>query len=120
MPDFHRLTVDAYAAQHPGEPGRQAEQSVAVHLGRALPRARARGRTRTTSHRLFPTLTERERPFGWLEPPARWARDRADVLDASCHEEHGRAGQRLGARTCGAAWTPHHETIRAWLDVARA
>ena len=28
----HRLTVDAYAAQHPGEASRRAVQSVAVHL----------------------------------------------------------------------------------------
>ena len=28
----HQLTVDSYAAQHPGEPSRQSIQSVAVHL----------------------------------------------------------------------------------------
>lgn len=31
-PATNRLMVDAYAAQHPGRPGRQADQSVAVHL----------------------------------------------------------------------------------------
>ena len=31
-PPVHGLTVDAYAAQHPGTPSRQAIQSVAVHL----------------------------------------------------------------------------------------
>ena len=31
-PDEHRLTVDAYAVQHPGVPGKQSSQSVAVHL----------------------------------------------------------------------------------------
>src|SRR2546426_1032303 len=31
-PAVHRLTVDAYAAQHPGVPGRRSSQSVAVHL----------------------------------------------------------------------------------------
>jgi Family of unknown function (DUF5946) len=30
----HRLTVDAYAVQHPGQPGRQSIQSVGVHLVR--------------------------------------------------------------------------------------
>lgn len=29
---IHRLTVDAYAAQHPGRPGRRSTQSVWVHL----------------------------------------------------------------------------------------
>lgn len=28
----HELTVDAYAAQHPGQPSPQSIQSVAVHL----------------------------------------------------------------------------------------
>jgi hypothetical protein len=30
--DLHRITVDAYAAQHPGIPNRRAIQSVNVHL----------------------------------------------------------------------------------------
>ena len=28
----HRLTVDTYAIQHPGQPGRQSTQSVNIHL----------------------------------------------------------------------------------------
>ena len=32
--EVHRLTVDAYAVQHPGIPGRQSIQSVAFHLVR--------------------------------------------------------------------------------------
>jgi len=31
-PEVHRLTVDAYAVQHPGTPSRRSIQSVAVHL----------------------------------------------------------------------------------------
>ena len=30
--DIHRLTVDAYAAQHPGRPSPQSMKSVGVHL----------------------------------------------------------------------------------------
>lgn len=30
----HRLTVDTYAAQHPGKPGRKEIQSVFIHLTR--------------------------------------------------------------------------------------
>lgn len=32
--DIHRLSVDAYAVQHPGRPSRQSIQSVGVHLVR--------------------------------------------------------------------------------------
>jgi hypothetical protein len=31
-PPSHRITVDVYAVQHPGEPERRSIQSVAVHL----------------------------------------------------------------------------------------
>ena len=36
-PPVHRLTVDAYAAQHPGVPSRRSIQSVAIHLRRPPP-----------------------------------------------------------------------------------
>ena len=31
-PPVHRLTVDAYAAQHPGTPSKKSIQSVAIHV----------------------------------------------------------------------------------------
>jgi len=118
MPDFHRLTVDTYAAQHPGEPGRRAEQSVAVHLA-GLYLVLERDADPDYVHRLFPTLTEKERPFGWLEPPPGLGTVTvADVLDASCHEEYG-ARVRDWAMNVWAAWEPHQATIRAWLDEER-
>lgn len=117
MPAFHRLSVDTYAAQHPGEPGRRAEQSVAVHLA-GLCLVLEREADPDYVHRLFPTLTEKERPFGWLEPPERRGTVTvADVLASSCPEEYGARVRDWGLNVW-AAWGPHQETIRTWLGEA--
>jgi hypothetical protein len=38
-----------------------------------------------------------------------------DVIDASCHEE-AEARVRDWALDVWRAWSPHHDTIRGWLD----
>ncbi len=107
--------VDAYAAQHPGEPGRRAEQSVAVHLA-VLCLVLERDFDADRAARERAALTERPRPFGWLEPPASLGSVTVqDVLDASCHEERD-ARVRDWALAVWRAWEPHQATIRAWLD----
>jgi Family of unknown function (DUF5946) len=115
MPAIHRLTVDTYAAQHPGTPGRRAEQSVALHLG-GLCMVLERELDPDYVHRAMAGMTERPRPFGWLEPPVSLGSVTVqDVLDASCHEERD-ARVRDWALDVWRAWEPHHEAIRAWLD----
>lgn len=114
--DIHRLTVDAYAAQHPGEPSRRSVQSVAVHLirlhlmlERELPPERANAAMQ---------LVSSKNDFAWLEPPespgwltvlhVREARDPAE------HE----ARVREWAESVWEAWRGHHETIRRLAAVA--
>lgn len=107
-----RLVVDCYAAQHPGVPGRQSAQSVAIHL-QALclwvelgcdPADAPRLRKATVEHRLWP----------WLEPPQR--RGSVTVRDlAEASEDEYEAVVRRWARAVWQAWSPHHETVRAWL-----
>lgn len=111
----HQLTVDAYAAQHPGEPSPQSVQSVAVHLiglylqlERGLrPEEIIRARKRTAS---------RKRDLVWLEPPV-LAGDLTvlDVRDAGDPDEHGRL-VRLWARSVWQAWAPRHDTVRRWAE----
>ena len=109
------LAIDAYAAQHPGEPGRRAEQSVAVHLA-VLYLVFERGQDIAHASEQRDALTERPRPFGWLDPPGELGRVTvADVLEASCPEEHD-ARIRDWALNVWSAWAAHHETIRVWLD----
>jgi len=112
----HRLSVDAYAVQHPGRPNPQAIQSVAVHLvrlclllERGLPMARA--------NEAMLKASERKQDFVWLTPPASLGTVTvADVRDAEGVEAHMDAVRRW-AGSAWAAWAPHHETVRAWIPV---
>jgi hypothetical protein len=114
--DVHRLTVDAYAAQHPGEPSRRATQSVAVHLIR-LHLMLERGLQSEQANAAMQRVSSHGR-FVWLEPPeapewitvlyVRGARDPAE------HE----ARVREWAGSVWEAWREHHETFRRWASVA--
>lgn len=108
----HRLTVDAYAVQHPGHPGHQATQSVGAHLmslfaifecGVSYKAATELiGRATATTH------------FVWLEPPAsRGLLTVASVALASTVAEH-RVAVECWARSAWQAWSVHHAIIQEW------
>ena len=106
----HRLSVDAYMAQHPSQVSRAAVQSVWVHLAglhlvldRCLPAPRV--------GRMLARLTHRN--FEWLEPPlSRGASNVAQVAVAAEAEEHLQAVERW-ARETWQAWALHHAAVRA-------
>lgn len=110
----HRLSVDAYAAQHPGHPSPQAIQSVAVHLVRLclllerdLPMDRANDAMLKASGQ--------EKQFVWLPPPPTLgAITVADVWKTESVEAHV-AAVRSWAESTWAAWTSHHATVRSWI-----
>ena len=112
----HRLTVDAYAAQHPGTPSPQSIGSVGVHLvrlhlqlERGLPHDRANDAMLDISSRL-------KKDFVWLNPPEQLGDVTVlDVLDARDPEEHMERVRGWGA-SVWEAWAPHHETVRRWAD----
>ena len=111
---IHRLTVDAYAAQHPGTPSPQSIGSVGVHLvrlhlqlERGLPHDRANAAMLGISSRL-------KGDFVWLDPPANLGEVTVlDVLDARDPEEHMEL-VRVWAASVWAAWEAHHATVRGW------
>jgi hypothetical protein len=115
-PDVHRLTVDAYAAQHPGVPSAQSIQSVAGHLI-GLYLALERGfpsRVVTSAIR----AAAARGGFVWLEPPA----DRGhiavrDVIGATNLNDHTARVQEW-ATAVWSAWSPHAARIRAWATEA--
>jgi hypothetical protein len=116
MPAVHRLTVDAYAVQHPGVPERRTIQSVAAHLI-ALHLVLDRGEppTRVTDllGRLLPRLPE----LRWLTPPEpNGTRTVVDVLTAD-RDGHADA-VTAWAGDIWRAWTPHHPVVVSWLDAA--
>lgn len=110
----HRMTVDAYAAQHPGTPSPQAIQSVAVHLISLylkLEEGLSDDRTRKEMQR----AADRSREcFSWLEPPGSLGDITVlDVQSARNPNEHKERVERW-AKSVWEAWKPHREAVRMW------
>lgn len=110
----HRLSVDAYAVQHPGGESRQAIQSVGVHLSRlclflehglapeAANAAMLRvGKIKDTIHKL-------------ARPPHLGTVTVADVVATKSAEEHAITVRKWASSAWG-AWSEHHNTVRRWL-----
>ena len=110
----HRLSVDAYAVQHPGSSSPQTIQSVAVHLIR-LCLLLERGLPMERANDAMLKASELEKKFVWLTPPASLGTVTvADVRHASSVEAH-MAAVRHWAESAWKAWSPYHATIRSWL-----
>ena len=111
----HRLTVDAYAAQHPGRASAQAVRSVAFHLVR-LCLVLERGFDMRRAADAMKAVAARKDAYRWLAPPASLGEATvADVLRARNAGEHV-AAVEAWARTVWLAWSCHHDTVRAWAS----
>jgi len=110
----HRLSVDAYAVQHPGSPSRQSIQSVGVHLIR-LCLFLQHGLVPDRANAAMLTVGKIKDTFRWLEPPASLGPITvSDVLRTSTATAHA-AMVRRWAQSAWDAWAPHHEMIEEWL-----
>ncbi len=114
----HRLVVDAYAVQHPGQPSPQSIQSVAIHLMAFcvvferhwdLDRAtRLLGVAAATGH------------YAWLAPPPTPAvLTVLHPLAATSAAGHATA-VREWAHAAWQAWSAHHAQVRDWATRAGA
>jgi hypothetical protein len=110
-PTLIQHLVDSYAAQHAANPDRRNRQSVAVHLmslcaslEQGVPGTRLRQMIGAWTHREYPLLVPRPDAYQFT------VRDLADTA------EQDRPGlvSDMAAATW-AAWSAHHEQIRAWL-----
>ena len=107
----HRLTVDAYALQHPGTPSRQTIQSMNVHLVSMYLILEMGANSRQALTGIRETLKAASQ-FQWLEPPVpNGSMTALDVAPAQDMDEHGRLVD-LWARDVWQAWSPHHEHVR--------
>jgi hypothetical protein len=110
----HRMTVDAYAVQHPGRSSQQTIQSVAVHLISLylmFERGFAPG---ATTHVMQEAKRRHGEDFVWLDPPdSLGAITVAEVAEARDAAEHGER-VRSWARCAWDAWARHHEIVREW------
>jgi hypothetical protein len=111
---IHRLTVDAYAVQHPGSTDRQSIQSVGLHLIR-LCLFLEYGLTAENANDAMLEAGKYKRTLTWLKPPASMGEiTAADVFHATSVDEH-KALVHAWAESSWNAWSRHHDTIRSWL-----
>ena len=109
----HRLTVDAYAAQHPGKPSPQSIRSVGFHLARLRLILECDLDMRLANEAML-AVSEGKAHFVWLAPPSvRGLFTIADVHGATTVERHVQL-VREWAASVWAAWSSHHEIIRRW------
>ena len=66
--DIHRLTVDTYAIQHPGQPCKQSIQSVNLHLI-GLYYVLIKNLSGKEATKKIGAILEKKPKFEWLEPP---------------------------------------------------
>lgn len=115
----HRLTVDAYAAQHPGVETPQSIASVGVHLV-SLCNIVERGMTVEQAQAALARVKALHPHLRWLEPPASLGDvTAADVRATGNAREHVAAVERWAAAVWK-AWTVHHPILRAWAARAGA
>ena len=117
--EVHRLTVDAYAAQHPGQPERRSIRSVWAHLI-GLHLTIERDLSHDFARRVIGSVTASRTPLDWLPPPEHLG----DVTVVDLHraddpDEHRRMVYRW-AESVWTAWRPHREAIARIADQAAA
>jgi len=83
-----RLTVDAYAVQHPGSPSRQSIQSIGVHLIR-LCLFHEHELSEENANDAMLKASKHKHTFIWLEPPVSLGKVTvADVIKARTEKAH--------------------------------
>ena len=112
--EVHRLTVDAYAVQHPVSTDRQSIQSVGLHLVR-LCLFLEHGLTAENANETMLEAGKYKHTFTWLKPPESMGTiTAADVSKARMVDEH-KAIVKAWAQNAWDAWSIHHNSIRSWL-----
>src|SRR6266536_812239 len=113
-----RLVLDTYAVQHPGTPQMRSVQSVAVHAMGLCVLLERGGEERRVKPVLGRRPTRRAPALHWLEPPRpNGTLTVRGILGAEGAENYATA-VKAWAADVWAAWEPHHNTVRRWLDVA--
>ena len=105
--------IDSYAAQHATNPDPRSRQSVAVHL-MSLCAALEHDVPGVRLRHLLGSWAHRPGGYPLLEPrPAAYSITVRDVADAEAPARA--AAVRLWAEMTWAAWSEHHDQVRAWL-----
>lgn len=116
-PECHRISVDAYAVQHPGRRERRTIQSVGTHLT-GLYLVLERGLDGPAATAMKNRVLATEPAFRWLNPPGPGdVLTVRDVLELRHEMTHCDAVEAWG-RSVWATWSLHHESVRDWVEGA--
>ena len=109
----HRLSVDTYATQHPGDRSRRAIQSVGLHLARLMVQIEQPMSPDETNDVML-GLSKRKATLIYLERPQVFAVTIGDIVPfvgTECHSEK----VREWASCTWQDWQRHHDYVRDWV-----
>jgi hypothetical protein len=120
---YRQWCADAYAVQHPGQPGPQAIQSVGGHLVSLLAQLEL-GLPLSRASALMERGIQLKGYFAWLTPPSfrslSFSCLRIFMIrhgqHASGQRVHGWHGRRITARFARGTMTSHERSTRIWPD----
>lgn len=111
----HRLTVDTYAAQHPGKPERKAIQSVYIHLSRLYLQLE-KGVSGKQANDFMKNVGQYKHEYHELNAPDfSGVLTVTDVAKAADMAEHKLLVEKW-AKGVWDAWSEHHNEIKAFAD----
>lgn len=109
----HRLSVDTYAVQHPGDRSRRAIQSVGLHLSRLMLQ-QENERPPEETNAVMLRFGAHKASLEWLEPPQSFSMTVADIEPLIGGPRHADAVRDWAAKTW-TDWHAHHDYIRDWV-----
>jgi hypothetical protein len=111
----HRLSVDTYAVQHPGDPeNRRAVQSVGLHLARLMRQLEATTPPAETNDIML-EFSKRKGSLIALAPPRSFTMTMEDVAPFAGGPRHVEKVQQWAQSTWN-DWAAHHDWIRRWAQ----
>jgi hypothetical protein len=115
--EVHRLTVDSYAVQHPGQASHQSIQSVGVHLVRLCLFLEHQLTAERANSAMLIAARHKSR-FCWLDPPASLGEITVASVDSAASADDHKAVVKAWAAQMWNVWAPYHEIVRGWASAA--
>lgn len=113
---LHRLTVDAYALQHPDVPSEQTIQSIALHLC-SLYTIFECAFEMSAATNLMKRMSKHKAKFSWLEPPEILGSITVRrVWESEGSDAHLNEVEEW-AKSTWLAWEKHHSQVRTWVTL---
>lgn len=112
---IHRLTVDAWAVQHPGDGSRRAIQSVGLHLARLLIQLES-GYSGEKANSAMLRFAGRKAELPELPARLSYRMTVADVVESVEPDAH-RSAVVEWANATWADWADQHDFIRTWAGI---